>query len=47
MELITAVPSEFIDVLQAVIVLIVVAGRVSLNLVLDYLATRRRLREAQ
>jgi hypothetical protein len=25
----------------------VVAGRVSLNLVLDYLATRRRLREAQ
>ncbi|MCE5192823.1 MAG: ABC transporter permease [Candidatus Cryosericum sp.] len=45
MELVTAVPSEFIDVLQAIIVLVVVAGRVSLNMVFDKLATRRKLRE--
>jgi len=47
MELVTAVPSEFIDVLQAIIVLVVVAGRVSLNVVFDQLATRRKLRESQ
>jgi len=46
MELVTAVPSEFIDVLQAVIVLVVVAGRVSLNMVFDWLATRRKLKES-
>jgi len=46
MELVTAVPSEFIDVLQAVIVLVVVAGRVSLNMVFDRLATRRKLKES-
>jgi ABC-type uncharacterized transport system permease subunit len=45
MELVTAVPSEFIDVLQAIIVLVVVAGRVSLNMVFDRLATRRKLKE--
>ena len=45
MELVTAVPSEFIDVLQAIIVLVVVAGRVSLNMAFDWLATRRTLRE--
>lgn len=47
MELVTAVPSEFIDVLQAIIVLVVVAGRVSLAMVFDRLATRRKLRESQ
>ena len=46
MELVTAVPSEFIDVLQAVIVLVVVAGRVSLNMVFDWLATRQKLKES-
>jgi ABC-type uncharacterized transport system permease subunit len=46
MELVTAVPSEFIDVLQAIIVLVVVAGRVSLNMVFDWLAARRKLRES-
>jgi simple sugar transport system permease protein len=35
MELITAVPSEFIQMLQAVIVLIIVAGRGVLDLVLN------------
>jgi len=33
-------------VLQAVIVLVVVAGRVSLNMVFDWLATRRKLKES-
>ncbi|HNW84469.1 MAG: ABC transporter permease [Candidatus Cryosericum sp.] len=46
MELVTAVPSEFIDVLQAIIVLVVVAGRVSLNLMFDRIATRKKLRES-
>lgn len=45
MELVTAVPSEFIDVLQAIIVLVVVAARVSLNVVFGRLAARRKLRE--
>lgn len=46
MELVTAVPSEFIDVLQAIIVLVVVAGRVSLSMVFDWLTARRKLKES-
>lgn len=42
MELITAVPSEFIQVLQAVIVLVIVAGRGSLDLLLDRLTIYRQ-----
>lgn len=42
MELITAVPSEFIQVLQALIVLVVVAGRGRLSAWLDVFAARRR-----
>jgi simple sugar transport system permease protein len=45
MELITAVPSEMIMVLQAVIVLVVVAGRGSLDIVQRKLAERQKLRE--
>ncbi len=44
MELLTAVPSEFIQVLQAVIVLISVAGRGYLSALLDRLALRRLTR---
>ncbi len=44
MELITAVPSEFIQVLQAVIVLVVVASRGRLSEWLDVWAARRRAR---
>jgi simple sugar transport system permease protein len=44
MELITAVPSEFIQVLQAVTVLVVVAGRGRLSAWLDAWAARRRTR---
>jgi len=45
MELITAVPSEFIQVLQAVIVLVIVAGRGYLDIVLDKMIIRRKARE--
>ena len=45
MELITAVPSEFIQVLQAVIVLVIVAGRGSMDLILDKFIIRRKTRE--
>ncbi len=45
MELITDVPSEISQVLQAVLVLVIVASREYLNLTLDRLAARRRVRE--
>jgi len=45
MELITAVPSEFIQVLQSVIVLVVVAGRGVLDVVLDKSQIKRKARE--
>jgi simple sugar transport system permease protein len=45
MELVTAVPSEFIQVLQAIIVLVSVAGRGYLNTLLDQLTARRQVRE--
>jgi simple sugar transport system permease protein len=44
MELITAVPGEFIQVLQAIVVLVVVAGRGRLSTWLDVVAARRRAR---
>ena len=45
MELITAVPSELITVLQAVIVLVVVAGRGYFELMIAKIATRRKLKD--
>lgn len=45
MELITDVPSEFIQMLQAVIVLVIVAGRGWLDLYLDKRVARRKARE--
>jgi len=45
MELITAVPSEFIQVLQAVIVLVIVAGRGYLDIVIDKTVSRRKAKE--
>ena len=45
MELITAVPSEFIQVLQAVTVLVIVAGRGSLDILLDRMVIRRKAQE--
>ncbi len=45
MELITAVPSEFIQVLQAVTVLVIVAGREYLDIVLAMITIRRKARE--
>lgn len=45
MELITAVPSELITVLQAVIVLVVVAARGMSDMAAARLATRRKLKE--
>jgi simple sugar transport system permease protein len=45
MELITEVPSEMIMVLQAVIVLVVVAGRGYLDILMRRLAERQKLRE--
>ncbi len=45
MELITAVPKEFIMVLQAVIVLVIVAGRGYLDIFLDKSIARRKARE--
>jgi simple sugar transport system permease protein len=47
MELITNVPSEISQVLQAVLVLVIVASREYLNATLDRLAARRRVRERQ
>ncbi len=44
MELITAVPKELIDVLQAVIVLIVVAGRGYFETIFNKLEARRKMR---
>jgi len=45
MELITAVPKELIQVLQAVIVLIVVSGRVYFETLFTKLEARRKLKE--
>ena len=45
MELITAVPSEFIQVLQSVIVLVIVAGRGMLDIVLDKTQIKHKARE--
>jgi simple sugar transport system permease protein len=45
MELITDVPSEFIQVLQAFIVLVVVAGRSYLDIFLEKSAARKKTRE--
>ncbi len=45
MELITAVPSELITVLQAVIVLVVVAARGMSDLAFAQIATRKKMRE--
>ena len=45
MELITNVPSEFIQVLQAAIVLVIVAGRGYLDIFMDKAAARRKARE--
>jgi len=45
MELITAVPSEIIMVLQAIIVLIVVAGRGYLDILVGKLAARKKMKE--
>lgn len=47
MELITAVPSEFIQVLQALTVLVVVASRGRLSDWLDWMAARRRMANLQ
>ncbi|HAF62107.1 MAG TPA: ABC transporter permease [Anaerolineaceae bacterium] len=45
MELITDVPREFIMVIQAVIVLVVVAGRGYFNILMDKIAVRRKAKE--
>lgn len=45
MELITAVPSEIALVLQAVLVLVIVASRETLNVFQDRMAARRRAKE--
>ncbi|HHY88213.1 MAG TPA: ABC transporter permease [Chloroflexi bacterium] len=45
MELITAVPSEFIQVLQAVTVLVIVAGRETIDIIVDRSVRRRKVRE--
>jgi simple sugar transport system permease protein len=45
MELITAVPSEFVEVLQSVIVLVIVAGRGLLDIALDKSLIKRKARE--
>jgi simple sugar transport system permease protein len=45
MELITAVPSEFIQVLQSVIVLVIVAGRGLLDIWMDKSMIKRKARE--
>jgi len=45
MELVTAVPSEFIMILQALMVLVIVAGREYINLLLERLTARRQAKE--
>ena len=45
MELVTAVPSEFIMILQAIMVLVIVAGREYINLLLERLNARRQAKE--
>lgn len=45
MELITAVPREFIQVLQAVTVLVIVAGRGYLDILIDKTIARQKARE--
>lgn len=45
MELVTAVPSEFIMILQAIMVLVIVAGREYINLLLERLSARRHAKE--
>ena len=45
MELITDVPSEFIMVIQAVIVLVIVAGRGYFTILMDKMAVRRKAKE--
>ncbi len=47
MELITSVPNEISQVLQAVLVLVIVASREYLNTFVEQLAARRRAREAR
>lgn len=47
MELITAVPSEFTTVIQAVILLVVVAGRGGLELIQSKLATLKKVQERE
>jgi ABC-type uncharacterized transport system permease subunit len=45
MELVTAVPSEFIMILQAIMVLVIVAGREYINLLLERLTAHRQAKE--
>lgn len=47
MELITNMPSEFVLVLQAVIVLVVVAGRGTFDIVINRRSMRRAIRETE
>ncbi len=47
MELITSVPNEISQVLQAVLVLVIVASREYLNTLVDQWSARRRAREAR
>lgn len=47
MELITAMPSEFVLVLQAVIVLVVVAGRGTFDIVINRRSMQRAIRERE
>lgn len=47
MELITNVPNEISQVLQALLVLVIVASREYLNTAVEHLAARRRAREAR
>ena len=47
MELITSVPNEISQVLQAVLVLVIVASREYLNTLVEQLSARRRAREAR
>ncbi len=47
MELITDVPSEISQVLQAILVLVIVAGREYLSTILDRLAARRKVEAAR
>jgi ABC-type uncharacterized transport system permease subunit len=45
MELVTAVPSEFIMVLQAIMVLVIVAGREYFNILVERMTARRQAQE--